>query len=140
MMTTTEAFLQTKESAPTKDLPEIPKELVPLLKKAYARYEHLILIEFGEFEQSEIEKDRQKYPHLLFPEENGLPAFKRESCLEYMHLKSGISKVYCAVQMYHEYIDSVAAGYVLGEARENLENEYSLTLDLIEKARGNSQN
>ena len=115
-MTTTEVFLQTKEFAPTKDLPEIPEELVPLLKTAYARYEHLIGIKFGKFDRAEIEKDRQKYPHLLFPEENRLPVFDRGACLEYMHLKSGISKVYCAVQMYHEYIDLVAAGYVLGEA------------------------
>ena len=139
-MTMTKAFLQTKESAPTKDLPEIPKELVPMLKQAYLRYEHLIGIKFGEFDQTEIEKDRQKYRRLLFPDSDGLPVFGQWECVKYMHLKSGISKVYCAVHMYHEYIDLVAAGYVLGEARENLENEYCLTLDLIEKARKNGDN
>ena len=133
-MTKIETLLKNQESLLKKNLPKIPENLRPFLKQVYARYEHFIEIELGEFERAEIEKDRQEYSYLLFPEENKLPVFDRQACLEYMHLKSGIPKVYCAVHMYHEYIDSVASGFVQGEAREQIEAEYFLTLDSIEKA------
>lgn len=128
-----EPYLVTKESIPGQELPKIPEELKVKLKEAYSRYEHLIGIRFGDFEKEEIEKDRQQYRHLLFPDRDGYPVFCQRRCVKYMHLKSGIDYQYCAVQMYEEYIDYVAAGFVQGEAREDIEGEYYLTLSLIEE-------
>ena len=132
-MKTSEKYLKLKDSAPTEELPKIPEELKVKLKEAYSRYEHLIGIRWGEFEKVEIEEDRQKYKHLLFPDWDGLPVFGQRQCVAYMHKKSGIDYRYCAVQMYEEYLDYVAAGFVQGEEREQIEGEYYLTLDLIER-------
>ena len=81
------------------DLPEIPEELKLKLEKAYSRYEHFIGITFGAFEPSQIEKDKQKYPHLLLPEENGLPVFGGRESVEYMNKVSGVPEIYCLVLM-----------------------------------------
>ena len=84
------------------NLPEIPEYLLSRLSKAYSRYEHFIGIVAGDFDQAEIEEDRQRYPHLLLPEENGLPVFGSRECVEYMHLLSGVAKIYCLVFMCRE--------------------------------------
>jgi len=133
LMKTSEKYLKLKDYAPTEELPKIPEELKVKLKEAYSRYEHLIGIRCGEFEKVEIEEDRQKYSHLLFSDWDGLPVFGQYECVHYMHKKSGIDYRYCAVQMYEEYLDYVAAGFVQGEEREQIEGEYYLTLDLIER-------
>ena len=122
-----------KESAPIEELPRIPQFFRSELKTAYSRYEHFIGIRFGDFEEAEIEEDRQKYPHLLFPDRDGLPVFCQYRCVAYMHRKSGIDYKYCAVQMYEQYLDYVAAGYVQGVEREQIEGEYLLTLSMIEE-------
>lgn len=132
-MSESSKHLKIKASAPTKNLPKIPVELEPKLKEVYSRYEHFIGINFVRFSPMEIEQDRQKYRHLLFSLRDGLPVFDQKACVEFMHLKSGIDYKYCAVQMYQEYIDLVASGFVRGEERENIDAEYYLTLSLIEK-------
>ena len=81
------------------DLPEIPEYLISRLSKGYSRYEHFIGIVAGEFEKAEIEEDRQRYPYLLLPEENGLPVFGERECVEYMHLLSGVAKIHCLLFM-----------------------------------------
>ena len=128
-----ESLLTIKESLPTNYLPKIPKELEPRLKVAYSRYEHLIGIILGDFNRAEIEEDKQKYQYLLSPEKDELPVFGRKECVEYMHKKSGIDYKYCAVQMYQEYINLVASGFIKGEEREQIEAEYYLTLNSIEE-------
>ena len=138
-MKTEKKYLGLKESAPTKELPKIPEELREKLKKAYLRYEHLIGIRFGEFEKTEIEEDRQNYKHLLFPDREGLPVFGQRQCVAYMYKTSGIDYQYCAVQMYEEYLDYVAAGYIQGVEPEQIEGEYYLTLDLIERFKNKAQ-
>ena len=134
-----EKCLKLKDSAPTEELPKIPEKLRTKLKEAYSRYEHLIGIRRGEFEKVEIEEDRQKYSHLLFPDWDGLPVFGQRQCVHYMHIKSGIDYKYCAVQMYQEYLDYVAAGFVQGEEKEDIEAEYYLTISLIEEFRNINQ-
>lgn len=132
-MKTAEPCLATKESVSNKELPKIPEELKLKLKEAYSRYEHLIGIRFGDFGKEEIEKDRQEYRHFLLPDRDGLPVFCQRRCVKYMHLISGVEYRHCAVQMYQEYLDYVAAGFVQGEVREDIEDEYYLTLSLIEE-------
>ena len=132
-MKTSEKYLKLKDYAPTEELPKIPEELKVKLKEAYSRYEHLIGIRCGEFKKVEIEEDRQKYSHLLFSDWDGLPVFGQYECVHYMHKKSGIDYRYCAVQMYEEYLDYVAAGFIRGEEKEQIEGEYYLTLDIIER-------
>ncbi len=85
-MSGSENHLNTKASAPTKDLPKIPVELELKLKEAYSRYEHFIGITSGEFSPMEIEQDRQKYRHLLFSSRDGLPVFDQTTCVKFMYL------------------------------------------------------
>ena len=47
--------------APREGIPEIPEEYKEKLEEAYYRYQHFIDICSGEFEEAEIEADRQKY-------------------------------------------------------------------------------
>ena len=117
--------------APRKGLPEIPEEYKEKLEDAYHRYEHFIDIVCGEFSPSEIEEDRQKYSYLLLPEENELPVFDDEKCMEYMHILSGVPKIYCAVYIYEENIDLVASDIIPGSPLENLQEFYLDTLRLI---------
>ena len=117
--------------APRDGLPEIPEEYKEKLEETYHRYEHFIDITSGEFSPSEIEEDRQKYSHLLLPEENELPVFDDEKCMEYMHIISRVPKIYCAVYIYEQDIDLVASGIISGSPVENLQELYLNTLRLI---------
>ncbi len=84
------------------NFPEISEYLSSRLSNAYSRYEHFSGIVSGDFDQAEIEQDQQKYAHLLLPEEDGLPVFGARECIEYMHLSSGLPKIYCLVMMYRQ--------------------------------------
>ena len=69
----------------------------------------------------------------FLPDRDGYPVFCQRRSVKYMQLKSGVEHQYSAVQIYQEYLDYVAAGFVQGEAREDIENEYYLTLSLIKE-------
>ena len=124
-------------SAPRQGLPDISQEDIEKLEEAYNRYEHFIGIIEGEFDEEEIEKDRQKYPHLLLPDINGSIAFGEEQCVEYMHLTTGISLVQCVVFEYEKTVDLAALGIMAGSPSKNIAEAYNLALKLIEKYQEN---
>ena len=118
--------------APREEIPEIPEEYKEKLESAYYRYEHFIGICSGYFEEAEIEEDRKQFKHLLIPDRDGHPVFGLEECLEYMHLKSDIPKIYCAVLEYEKTIDLIASGVMPGSPLENMQEVHSITKQIIE--------
>ena len=118
--------------APREGIPKIPEEYKEKLEEAYYRYEHFIGICSGYFEEAEIEAERQNYQHLLIPNRDGHPVFGLEECLEYMYLKSGVSKIYCAVLEYEKTLALIALGVIPGSPLENMEEAHSITRQIIE--------
>ncbi len=118
-MINNENYSKTKAFTFTDNLPQIPEDLEFILEKAYSRYEHFIDMTIGEFERTIIEEDRQKYPHLLLPEENGLPVFGGRECVEYMSIVSGVPEIYCLVLMCRkENYSSAAIRHLIKEIEE----------------------
>lgn len=122
-----------KAVAPKEGIPEIPEEYQEKLEKAYCRYQHFVGICSGEFEEAEIEEDRQQYGYLLIPDRGGYPVFGLEECVDYMHLKSGVPKRYCAVQEYEETIDLIASGVTPGSPLENMKEAHGITRQIIKE-------
>ena len=120
-----------EDVAPREGIPGIPEEYKEKLEEAYLRYEHFIGINCGEFSPMEIEEERQKYPHLLFLGENGLPMFDEQKCREYMHVISGVAKIYCVAYIYEENLELVASNILTGNPLEHLQEFYYETLQLI---------
>ncbi len=120
-------------AAPRKGLPVISEEEKLKLEEAYHRYQQFIGLTFGEFDESEIEEERQKYSHLLLPETNGLITFGEEQCIEYMHIQTRISKDKCVVYEYEETIDLIGSDLMPGDSDENINDAYNLALELIKK-------
>lgn len=121
--------------APREGIPEIPEEYQEKLEDAYYRYEHFIGICSGGFEKAEIEEDRQKYKPLLISDNNGMIVFGLEECVTYMSLKSGVSKIYCAVLEYEQTIDLIASGVMPGSPLENMIEAHSITRQIINEIR-----
>ena len=124
--------LSLPEIVPWSGLPEIPEDYKDKLEEVYLRYEHFVGINLVKFEPTIIEEDRQKYPHLLFLGENGLPVFDEEACLEYMHILSGVPKIHCAIYIYEKNIELVASDLLPVSPLENLQEFYSDVLQLLE--------
>lgn len=120
-----------KAVAPREGIPQIPEEYKGKLEEAYYRYEHFIGICSGDFEEAEIEEDRQKYKHLLLPDRDGVVVFGEKECLEYMHLTSGVPKIYCAVLEYEETIDLISSGVMPGSPLENMIEAHGITRQII---------
>lgn len=123
--------MRVKAVAPREGIPEIPEEYKEKLEKAYYRYEHFVGICSGYFEKAEIEEDRQKYKHLLIPDDNGIPVFGREKCVAYMYLTSSVPKVYCVVYGYEEAIRLIASGVILGSPLDNMVEVYQATRRIL---------
>ncbi len=67
----------------------------------------------------EVEADRRKYPHLLFPlTEDGCIEIRLKECVEYMHLCSGAPKEYCATYFYFQAISDFASVHIPSESEE----------------------
>ena len=116
MESSQEKYRKIKDFGLSQGLPEIPSYLYSKLEQAYNQYLQLAGILVGDFDEVKIQQEREKYKHLYSGLRQGSPIFDDENCLEYMNLISGISKKYCAVYMYLDYLETIAAdGVVLGK-------------------------
>ncbi len=116
METSQEKYRKIKEFGLSQGLPEIPPYLYSKLEEAYNQYLQLAGILVGDFDEVKIQEHREKYKHLYSGLRQGSPIFDDDNCLEYMNLVSGISKKFCAVYMYLDYLETIASdGVVLGK-------------------------
>ncbi len=128
------SYCLTKTLAPRTGLPVISEEEEKKLKEAYCRYQQFIGLTSGEFDESEIAEDRQKYSYLLLPNDSsGCITFGTEECIEYMSLVTGIPKDKCVVHEYEETVDLIGSDLIPGDSDENISDAYDLALQLIEK-------
>ena len=70
---------------------------------------------------------------MLIPDNNGTIVFGERECIEYMHLTSGVPKIYCAVHEYEQTIDLIASGVMPGSPLENMQEVHSITRQIIEE-------
>ena len=142
METPQETYLKIKEFGLSQGLPKIPSYLFSKLEQAYNQYLQLAGIYVGDFDQVKIQQHREKYKHLYSGLKQGSPIFDDDNCLEYMNLISGISKKYCAIYMYLDYLESVASGGVVaGEEtwEELLDSQLWFTKKVIKEESENNQ-
>ncbi len=68
----------------------------------------------------------------MLPERDGSPVFGEWQCVDYMHLTSGVPKIFCAVHEYEETIDLIASGVISGSPLENMQEVHSITRQILE--------
>ena len=136
METSKDKYLKIKEFGLSQGLPKIPHRLYSRLEKSYHQYLKFAGILVANFEEVKIQEHREKYKHLYSGLREGFPIFDEENCLQYMNLVSGISKKYCAIYMYLDYVETVASG-LLDQSqatwKELIEHQLSFTQKVIQK-------